>query len=358
MMNRRKRNGQAGLLWPALVLCLMLICWPLAGCSAGSGKAHAAGGEEAVGDGMAMTDKEWKEKLTSEQYRVLREKGTERPFSGQYNKFNEDGTYLCAACGQELFSSATKYDSGSGWPAFYDAAGDNAVDEHEDRTLGMVRTEVTCSRCGGHLGHVFADGPEPTGMRYCINSVSLDFQPAGGAAPDTTAHSGEETVVLGAGCFWCTEAAFELIDGVTAVDVGYMGGTAEEADYRTVCSGQTGHAEVARVTYDPKRVSFQRILDLFFVIHDPTTLNRQGADVGPQYRSVIFYSTEAQKAAAEKAIATLDEKLADPVVTQVVPAETYYIAEDYHQDYFRKNPQQAYCQAVIKPKLKKIEDMI
>ncbi len=341
----------------ALVLWIILCCWPLTNCSAVSNRAEAAGGDEDVSDKIVKSEDEWKECLSAEQYRVLREKGTERPFTGKYNKFYEEGTYLCAACGQELFASDSKYDSGSGWPAFYDTANDAGVASHEDHSLGMVRTEVTCSNCGGHLGHVFEDGPEPTGMRYCVNSASLEFQPVGESPAADTAASGLETVILGAGCFWCTEAAFEWVDGVTDVDVGYMGGEKRDADYQRVCSGQTGHAEVARITYDPKRVSFQRILDLFFAIHDPTTLNRQGADVGPQYRSAIFYTTAEQKAAAEKAVAALNAKLADPVVTEIVPAVEYYLAEDYHQDYFRNNPEAGYCQAVIAPKLKKAKKL-
>ncbi len=337
------------------LLWLALFCWPLSTCSAGSSQTTTGGGDDKVSEEIVRTDKEWKELLTPEQYRVLRKKGTEQPGTGKYNKFEEEGTYLCAGCGQELFASGSKYECGSGWPAFWQPSTTSGVDEHEDHSLGMVRTEVTCSRCGGHLGHVFEDGPQPTGQRYCINSASLEFQ----ATPDVpqVAEANRETVILGAGCFWCSEAAFETIDGVTDTDVGYMGGEAKDADYQRVCSGGTGHAEVTRITYDPGRVPFRRLLDLFFIIHDPTSLNRQGADVGPQYRSVIFYTSEAQKEEAEKVIRELDQKLADPLVTQVVPATEYYLAEGYHQDYFRNNPQNAYCQAVIAPKLKKAKTL-
>jgi len=147
-MNRRNKKQRADRTGLVLALCLMLFCWPLANCSAGSNGAQASGGDEDVSDKIARTDEEWRQLLTDEQYRVLREKGTERPFSGKYNKFYKDGTYLCAACGQELFTSDSKYDSGSGWPAFWATASEDGVASHEDRSMGMVRTEVTCSRCG------------------------------------------------------------------------------------------------------------------------------------------------------------------------------------------------------------------
>jgi peptide-methionine (S)-S-oxide reductase len=167
--------------------------------------------------------------------------------------------------------------------------------------------------------------------------------------------AGTETATLAGGCFWCLEAVFDNLKGVTAVESGYMGGSAPNPTYAQVCDGNTGHAEVVRVHFDPAVLDFRDLLDVFFVIHDPTQLNRQGNDVGTQYRSAIFYHTPQQKTAAEEVIAALDaEQLWDgPIVTQVVPASTFYVAEDYHQEYFANNPSQPYCMFVVAPKVAK-----
>jgi peptide-methionine (S)-S-oxide reductase len=170
--------------------------------------------------------------------------------------------------------------------------------------------------------------------------------------PETTRFA---IATLGGGCFWCLEAVFEQLRGVEKVESGYSGGAAPEPTYKEVCTGGTGHAEVVQVTFDPNIVSFREILDVFFGTHDPTTVNRQGADVGTQYRSVIFYHTPEQKQIAEQRISQLnDAKIwGAPIVTQVVPFETFYRAEDYHQEYFRNNPRQPYCQGVVSPKVAK-----
>ena len=164
-----------------------------------------------------------------------------------------------------------------------------------------------------------------------------------------------ETATLGGGCFWCLEAVFEQLRGVERVESGYAGGTVANPTYRQVCDGNTGHAEVVQVTFDPAVVSYRDILDVFFATHDPTTLNRQGADVGSQYRSVIFYHTPEQKEQAEKRIAELNAAgiWGAPIVTQVVPLPAFYKAEDYHQEYFCQNPGQPYCQVVVAPKVAK-----
>jgi peptide-methionine (S)-S-oxide reductase len=164
-----------------------------------------------------------------------------------------------------------------------------------------------------------------------------------------------EMAVLGGGCFWCLEAVYDQLKGVISVESGYAGGSVPNPTYEAVCTGRTGHAEVVRITYDPRIVSFRDLLDVFFTIHDPTTLNRQGADVGTQYRSVIFYTTPEQRAVAEAAIAELEAAKVwrDPIVTEVKPLDAFYIAEDYHQEYFARNPNQGYCRVVIEPKVAK-----
>jgi peptide-methionine (S)-S-oxide reductase len=165
--------------------------------------------------------------------------------------------------------------------------------------------------------------------------------------------AGTEVITLGAGCFWCTEAVFEQIPGVVSVTSGYMGGTVKKPSYEQVCTGLTGHAEVTRIVYDPKKVSLEKLLALFWKTHDPTSLNRQGADSGTQYRSAIFYETDAQKAVAEKSRSDAAKEFFKPIVTEITKATEFYVAENYHQDYYRLHKRMPYCQHVIAPKLRK-----
>jgi peptide-methionine (S)-S-oxide reductase len=171
---------------------------------------------------------------------------------------------------------------------------------------------------------------------------------------DNITSSNLDTAVFGAGCFWCVEAIFEELKGVQSVEAGYSGGTVENPSYEQVCTGTTGHAEVARIIFDPTVISYDDLLEVFWTTHDPTTLNRQGADVGEQYRSVIFYLNEKQKEAAEKSKKEIAPKIwDDPIVTSIEPLKKFYIAEDYHQNYYDNNPTKGYCQYVINPKLEK-----
>lgn len=177
------------------------------------------------------------------------------------------------------------------------------------------------------------------------------------AAPESAASSpstAPQSAYFGGGCFWCLEAYFETLPGVKAVVSGYAGGHVRNPSYKEVCTGATGHAEAVRIDFDPATITYEKLLEKFWLVHDPTSLNRQGPDEGPQYRSIILYADEAQRVAAERARAAIQERLADRVVTEIVPLEKFYVAEEYHQDYFRRNPHQGYCRAVIAPKLKKL----
>lgn len=166
----------------------------------------------------------------------------------------------------------------------------------------------------------------------------------------------EQTAIFGGGCFWCIEAVFQRLTGVSHVESGYMGGHVDKPTYRQVCAGDTGHAEVVRVTFDPTQIGFRDLLDVFFATHDPTTLNRQGNDTGEQYRSVIFYVDEEQRKIAEETIAelTATNEFPEPIVTALEPASTFYAAEDYHQNYYNENSRQPYCVFVISPKIAKL----
>ena len=299
------------------------------------------------------TDDEWKKQLSSEQYFILREKGTERPYSGAFYLHKEKGIYHCAGCGADLFTDEMKFDAHCGWPSFDREIAGGKIVKTEDRSHGMIRTEITCARCGGHLGHLFDDGPTASGLRYCVNSVSLSFTPADQAFSQT------DTITLGGGCFWCIEAVFLELNGVKSVVSGYSGGTSRQVSYEQVCSGTTGHAEVVQIVFDPSLCSIHQILEVFFSVHDPTTLNRQGADVGTQYRSAIFYHHEAQRKEALAVVEALErEKIfSSPIVTEITPFAFMVPAEDYHQNYYAGHSNEGYCRMVIRPKLEKFRKL-
>lgn len=302
---------------------------------------------------IKSSDTEWKSKLSEEQYYVLREKGTEAPFSGKLLLNKEKGVYKCAGCGNELFTDDMKFDSHCGWPSFDKEIAGGKIIKTIDNSHGMTRTEITCAKCGGHLGHLFDDGPTQTGQRYCVNSLSLEFVPT--AKKEETANK-IDTITLGGGCFWCVEAIYENLKGVKEVVSGYSGGKTVNPSYSDVCSGNTGHAEVTQIVFDKTQTSLLEILEVFFTSHDPTTPNQQGADEGTQYRSIILYRNAEQKQVAEDVIKKLNKDVYDGrIVTQTAPFKTFYKAEEYHQDYYENNKSKGYCQMVIQPKIEKFE---
>jgi peptide methionine sulfoxide reductase msrA/msrB len=300
-------------------------------------------GEKSMVKKVIKTDEEWKKILTPEQYRVMIECGTEIAFSGKYNDHYEKGTYRCAGCGTPLFSSETKYDHGTGWPSFTAPVNKGYLEFRNDYSLFMARTEVRCVVCGAHLGHVFNDGPSPTRKHYCINSAALDFEPQESKLKEKPVEKVKEQTqkqiaTFAAGCFWGVEHKFRQVKGVTSTAVGYTGGHVKNPTYNQVCSDKTGHAEALRIVYDPSMVSYEELIEVFFGLHDPTQLNRQGPDIGTQYRSVIFYHNDEQKKAAQEMIARLEKsgRYSKPIVTEVVPAPEFYEAEEYHQQYYEK----------------------
>lgn len=288
--------------------------------------------------------------LTPEEKEVIINKATEPPFQNEYDDFFVDGVYICKQCNQPLFSSKAKFDAGCGWPSFDDEY-PNSITRKQD--ADRQRAEILCSNCGAHLGHVFGgESFTQKNTRHCVNSLSIRFIPQ-------KAKSNNETVYFGGGCFWCTEAVFNRLKGVTKVTSGYAGGHKDNPTYQEVSSGTTGHAEVIKIEYDNTQNSFEQLLHVFFETHDPTTLNQQGADIGEQYRSIILYTTLDQKEAAEKYIDILQqahEKFEGKhVVTKIQPFTKFYKAEDYHLNYFENNKNAPYCQFVIQPKLDKLK---
>lgn len=320
---------------------------------------------------IIKTDAQWKAQLTGEAFRITRRQGTEAPFCGQFLDNHSPGIYFCLCCGLPLFSSDAKFHSGTGWPSFFQPVAKANVLLRPDDSHGMIRTEILCARCDAHLGHVFDDGPKPTGLRFCLNSQSLTFSsepyPPTPDIPSPIVVAGQPATTDGAlgqaifagGCFWCTEAVFESLQGVQEVVSGYTGGTAATANYQAVCTGVTGHAEAIRITYDRAKVTYESLLEVFFATHDPTQLNRQGADVGTQYRSAVFYADESQKSAAKAFIDRLNaDRLASrKVVTTLEPLKEFFPAEPYHQDYACRNPNRPYVQSQAMPKVEKAKKL-
>lgn len=276
--------------------------------------------------------------LTEKEEYVIAHKGTEKPFSGKYVNHKNDGTYTCKRCGQPLYESSTKFDSKTGWPSFDDAV-QGAVKQITDED--GIRTEIVCSNCGGHLGHVFwGEGFTEKNTRHCVNSVSLEFT-ARKEFKSTT-----ETAIFAGGCFWGVEYQLKQAKGVISTTVGYTGGKTKNPTYEQVCNANTGHVEAVKVVFDITQTSFEKVARLFFEIHDPTQQNRQGPDVGEQYKSAIFYTSDNQKEVAIKLISKLKQK-GFSVKTELISATQFWAAESYHQNYYENKNQEPYCHEKI-----------
>jgi peptide methionine sulfoxide reductase msrA/msrB len=294
------------------------------------------GAQPVEGDGSM--NKNWRT-LSAKEARVIVHKGTERAYSNKYDKFFEQGVYICRRCGAALYRSNDKFDSGCGWPAF-DAAVPGAVKAIPD--ADGRRTEILCSNCGGHLGHVFfGERLTAANTRHCVNSISMEF------VPDQDMRSRFKSAIFAGGCFWGVEYYLQQLRGVITAVSGYTGGESANPTYESVCAGGTGHIEAVEVLFDPCLTNYERLARTFFEIHDPTQVGGQGPDIGEQYKSVVFYVDNEQKMIAAELIGLL-EKQGYKVVTELRPAKPFFAAENHHQDYYFRKERKPYCHTPVK----------
>lgn len=272
--------------------------------------------------------------LTDEESYVIEKKGTERPFTGKYNDFYEDGLFKCRKCNTPLYKSGDKFTSSCGWPSFDDHI-NGAVKKIPD--ADGRRVEIVCNNCNGHLGHVFeGEGFTSKNTRHCVNSISLKFE-----SEDKTCKE-HAVAYFAAGCFWGVEHHFSKLKGVYSATSGYMGGHTEDPNYNSICTGNTGHLEAVKIDFDECQISFEELAKQFFEIHDFTQANGQGPDIGSQYLSAIFYVDNTQKETTLKLIDLLED-LNFKVATSLHETSKFYKAEDYHQDYYAKTGKTPYC---------------